>query len=129
MVLLVSNGPGALKGRQARTPGQGFAAVPELKGGHDVFGPSDPVANWPKPLGESLPDHQAWTWSQSTDVFPESPDRVFVTQKGELPVLPAGARGPPGFRKSAEHRSRPRPRRPANKQNDQCHTEQQQSHG
>ena len=29
-------------------------------------------------------------WSQSTDAFPESPDRVFVTQKGELPVLQLG---------------------------------------
>jgi DNA-binding beta-propeller fold protein YncE len=90
VVLLVSNGPGTVEGQQTRTPGQGFAAVPGLKGGHDVFGPYDPVANWPKPLGESLPDHQAWTWSQSTDVFPESPDRVFVTQKGELPVLQLG---------------------------------------
>ena len=81
---------GTVEGQQKRTPGQGFAAVPGLKGGHDVFGPYDPVANWPKPLGESLPDHQAWTWSQSTDIFPESPDRVFVTQKGELPVLQLG---------------------------------------
>ena len=58
-----------------------------------MFGPYDPVPNWPRPLGESLPDHQAWTWSQSTDVFPESPDRVFVTQKGELPVLRWAGRG------------------------------------
>ena len=89
-VILLSNRLGTVEGQQKRTPGQGFAAVPGLKGGHDVFGPYDPVANWPKPLGESLPDHQAWTWSQSTDIFPESPDRVFVTQKGELPVLQLG---------------------------------------
>ena len=79
----------AVSGQQKKTPGEGFAAVPGLKGGHDVFGPYDPVPNWPRPLAESLPDHQAWTWSQATDIFPESPDRVFVTQKGELPVLPA----------------------------------------
>ena len=69
-------------------PGEGFAAVPGLKGGHDVFGPYDPVENWPKPLSESLPDHEGWTFSQSTDVFAETPDRVLVAQKGELPVLP-----------------------------------------
>ena len=89
-VILVSNRLGTVEGQQRRTPGQGFAAVPGLKGGQDVFGPYDPVQNWPRPLGESLPDHQAWTWSQSTDIFAESPDRVFVTQKGELPVLQLG---------------------------------------
>ena len=87
-VILVSNRVGVVRGQQKKTPGEGFAAVPGLKGGQDVFGPYDPVQNWPKPLAESLPNHEGWTWSQSTDVFPESPDRVLVTQKGELPLLP-----------------------------------------
>src|SRR6185295_20216753 len=85
--LLVSNRFGVVEGQQKKTPGEGFAAVPGGKGGHDVFGPYDPVQNWPRPLAESLPNHAGWTWSQSTDVFAESPDRVYVTQKGELPVL------------------------------------------
>ena len=89
-VILVNNRLDIVQGQQKKTPGEGFAAIPGLKGGQDVFGPYDPVQNWPKPLGESLPDHAAWTWSQSTDVFAESPDRVFVTQKGELPVLQLG---------------------------------------
>ena len=72
-VILLSNRIGTVEGQQKRTPGQGFAAVPGLKGGQDAFGPYDPVANWPRPMGESLPDHQAWTWSQSTDIFPEIP--------------------------------------------------------
>jgi hypothetical protein len=67
---------------------EGFAAIPGLKGGQDIFGPYDPVQNWPRPLAESLPNHEGWTWSQSTFVFPETPDRVLVAQKGELPVLP-----------------------------------------
>ena len=87
-VILVSNQFGIVRGQQKKTPGDGFAAVPGLKGGQDAFGPYDPVQNWPRPLAESLPNHEGWTWSQSTDVFAESPDRVFVTQKGELPVLP-----------------------------------------
>ena len=78
----------SVQGQQPHTPGAGFAAVPGLKGGQDVFGPYDPVQNWPRPLAESLPNHDGWTWSQSTDVFPESPDRVIVAQKGELPALP-----------------------------------------
>ena len=81
-----------VEGQQTHAPGTGFAAVPGLKGGQDVFGPYDPVQNWPRPLGESLPNHDAWTWSQATDVFAESPDRVIVAQKGELPVLPSGLR-------------------------------------
>src|SRR5690348_9099168 len=87
--ILVSNRLGLVHGQQKKLAGEGFAAVPGLKGGQDVFGPYDPVPNWPKPLAESLPNHEGWTWSQATDIFPESPDRVLVTQKGELPVLPA----------------------------------------
>src|SRR6195256_3871629 len=83
-------GVGIVQGQQKKTPGEGFAAVPGLKGGQDVFGPYDPVQNWPKPLAESLPDHQGWTWAQDTAVFPEGPDRGIVLPKGELPVLPAG---------------------------------------
>src|SRR4030088_2375122 len=88
--ILVNSRMGTVQGQQKKTPGEGFAAIPGLKGGQDVFGPYDPVQNWPKPLSESLPNHEGWTWSQSTYVFPESPDRVFVTQKGELPVLQLG---------------------------------------
>ena len=78
-----------VEGQQTHAPGTGLAAVPGLKGGQDVFGPYDPVQNWPRPLAESLPDHKGWTWSQATDVFAESPDRVIVAQKGELPELPS----------------------------------------
>ena len=68
-------------------PGAGFAAVAGLKGGQDIFGPYDVVENWPKPMSESLPDHEGWTFSGTTDVFAESADRVFVLQKGELPII------------------------------------------
>ena len=74
---------------QKSTPGEGFAAIPRIKGGQDIFGPYDPVQNWPQPLGESLPNREAWTWSQATFVFPETSDRVLLAQKGELPMLPA----------------------------------------
>ena len=106
-VVLVSNRLGIVQGQQKKTAGEGFAAIPGLKGGQDVFGPYDPVQQWPKPLSESLPNHEGWTWSQSTDVFAESPDRVFVTQKGELPVLPTGRGGRPGFPRSGRASSSP----------------------
>jgi DNA-binding beta-propeller fold protein YncE len=86
-VIFAANQFGVVQGQQ-RAAATTFAAVPGLKGGQDVFGPYEPVQNWPRPLAESLPNHEGWTWSQATDVFAESPDRVIVTQKGELPVLP-----------------------------------------
>jgi peptidylamidoglycolate lyase len=67
-----------------QVPGAGFAAVPGQKGGQDIFGPYEAVPNWPKPMSESLPNHEGWTYAQSMDVFAESPNRVFFVQKGEL---------------------------------------------
>ena len=65
-ILLVNCGPGVVEeqpgdveGQQDEgVPGEGFAAVPGLKGGQDVFGPYDPVQKWPLPLAESLPNHE-----------------------------------------------------------------------
>jgi hypothetical protein len=67
--------------------GAGFAAIPGLKGGQDIFGPYEVVENWPKPMSDSLPGHEDWTYSVTMDVFAESPDRVFLVQKGELPLV------------------------------------------
>jgi len=63
------------------------AAVPGEKGGQDIFGAYEPVADWPKPLSD-LPQHEQWTWGSAEGVFAESPDRVFVLQRGELPNIP-----------------------------------------
>ena len=70
---------------QAQAQSGSFAAVPGEKGGQDIFGAYE-VAAWPKPL-TSLPGHERWTWGAGQSVFAESPDRVFVLQRGELPVV------------------------------------------
>jgi len=67
-------------------PGAGFAAVPGVPGGQDMFGAYDIVPNWPKPL-TSLPGHEKWTWGAGQNVFAESPNRVFILQRGELPAI------------------------------------------
>ncbi len=54
------------------------------KGGQEEFGPYEVVANWPQPL----PDHDGWTWGSSGAVYAESPDRIWVAQRGELPLPP-----------------------------------------
>lgn len=66
--------------------GSGFAAVPDERGGQDPYGPYDPVADWPKPLSQ-LPGQENWTWGVVNAVFAESPNRVFMAQRGELPLL------------------------------------------
>ena len=65
-----------------------FAAVPGEKGGQDIFGAYEVVPNWPKPL-TSLPGHEKWTWGAGQSVFAESPNRVFILQRGELPNMHA----------------------------------------
>jgi len=67
-------------------PGAGFAAVPGEKGGWDITGPYEAVPNWPKPMSQ-LPGHEKWTWGAVEGVFAESPNRVFIVQRGELPAL------------------------------------------
>ena len=63
-----------------------MAAVPSERGGQDIFGPYEPVADWPKDLS-TLPNHQAWTFGAGQSVFAESADRVYVLDRGELPNI------------------------------------------
>ena len=60
------------------------AAVPSERGGQDIFGAYDVDPDWPKDLA-TLPGHAEWTFGAGQSVFAESPDRVFVLQRGELP--------------------------------------------
>ncbi|HEX2459576.1 MAG TPA: hypothetical protein VHJ58_05455, partial [Vicinamibacterales bacterium] len=62
------------------------AAVPGEKGGQDMYGGYEPVAGWPKPLS-SVPGVGKWTWGAGQGVFAESPNRVFVLQRGMLPEV------------------------------------------
>ena len=63
------------------------AAVPSEKGGQDIFGAYEVVAGWPKKLS-TIPGHGPWTFGAGQSVFAESPDRVYVVQRGELPEIP-----------------------------------------
>ncbi len=83
-VFLAGNRSTALRG-QSRQDVR-LAAVPSEKGGQDIFGAYEAVANWPKPLS-ALPGHEKWTWGAGQSVFAESPNRVFILQRGELPNL------------------------------------------
>ena len=56
------------------------------KGGQDIFGPYEVVADWPKPLAQ-LPGHAGWTYGAAQSVFAESADRIYVLERGELPLI------------------------------------------
>jgi len=74
-----------------------LAVIPALaqeKGGEDETGPYQVVLNWPQVL-PSHQDQKGFTWGSTGGVFAESPDRVFVLQRGELP-LPEGVKPTPG---------------------------------
>ena len=77
----------ALAGVLASASAQSQSPIfPGQRGGQDVFGHYEIAAGWPKPLA-SVPGHEGWTWGAGQSVFAESSDRVFVLQRGELPVL------------------------------------------
>src|SRR3990170_3074285 len=85
VAFLIGSGMGPVQGQSKL--GEGFAAIPGMKGGQDIYGPYEPVRNWPKPLSASFPGHEKWTYSVTMDVFAESPNRVYLAQKGELPLF------------------------------------------
>ncbi len=68
-------------------PGSGFAAVPGDVGSQDLTGPYEVVKGWPKDIS-TLPGNEKWTYGAGQGVFAESPNRVFMLFRGELPKLP-----------------------------------------
>jgi len=69
-----------------------FAAAPaQEKGGEDETGPYDVVTDWPKPQAT----HVGFTWGSTAGIFVESPNRIYIAQRGELP-LPEGVKPGPG---------------------------------
>src|SRR3974377_446608 len=82
--------------RHATVEGQAVpesgAAVPGDVGNMELTGPYDVVGDWPKDLS-TLPGNSKWTWGSGEGIFAESPNRVFVLQRGELPVIPRAGRG------------------------------------
>ena len=54
--------------------------TPQIKGDEEETGPYEPVPNWPVPL------HTDFKNGSTIGVWAESPDRVMVFQRGELPI-------------------------------------------
>jgi hypothetical protein len=71
---------------QAGSQGRGFAAVPGAIGSQDLTGPYEVVKGWPKDIS-TLPGNDKWTYGAGQGVFAESPNRVFMLFRGELPKM------------------------------------------
>src|SRR6185503_12266098 len=84
-----SNSPA---GTTSAPVGPATAAAEDI-GGQEEFGPYEPVSNWPQPLADAADGvkHDGWTWGSVGAVYAETPDRIWIAQRGELP-LPAGAK-------------------------------------
>ena len=67
-------------------PGTGFAAFPGTVGGQDMFGGYEVVKDWPQNI-DTLPGNEHWTWGAGQSVYAESPNRVFLLFRGELPNI------------------------------------------
>ncbi len=67
-------------------------AFSQERGGQELFGHYEPVLDWPKPLVDAADGvkHAGWTWGSMGSVYAESPDRIWIAMRGELP-LPEGA--------------------------------------
>src|SRR5580700_2004389 len=68
-------------------PGTGFAAVPGGLGSEDLTGAYEVVRNWPQDVS-SLPGNEKWTYGAGEGVFAESPNRIYMLFRGELPKMP-----------------------------------------
>jgi sugar lactone lactonase YvrE len=68
------------------TPGSGFAAVPSAIGSQDLTGPYELVKNWPQDVS-ALPGNVRWTYGAGEGVFAESPNRIYMLFRGELPKM------------------------------------------
>jgi len=71
-------------------PGMGFAAEPGEMGVQDIFGGYDVVKEWPQNIS-TVPGNEKWTWGAGQSVYAESPDRIFLLFRGELPNIPRPA--------------------------------------
>jgi len=82
------NGKGATTGQAQEEKGAPATKQSQEKGGQEEFGPYELVENWPQPLQDG-PDgvtHDGWTWGSVGAVYAETPDRIWIAQRGELPL-------------------------------------------
>src|SRR6266403_2522576 len=56
------------------------------RGGQDLFGAYEIVKGWPKDIS-TVPGNEKWTYGAGQSVYAESPNRIFMLFRGELPNI------------------------------------------
>jgi hypothetical protein len=51
-----------------------------------MFGPYNVVKGWPKDIS-TVPGNENWTWGAGQSIYAESPDRIYLIFRGELPNI------------------------------------------
>jgi hypothetical protein len=51
-----------------------------------MFGPYNVVKGWPKDIS-TVPGNEKWTWGAGQSIYAESPDRIYLIFRGELPNI------------------------------------------
>ena len=62
------------------------ALFAQTKGGQDMFGQYEIVKGWPKDIS-TLPGNEKWTYGAGQAVYAESPNRIIMLFRGELPNI------------------------------------------
>jgi sugar lactone lactonase YvrE len=70
----------------------GAPALMQEKGGEEETGPYEVVANWPQPI----PGLEDLTWGSTAGIYAETPDRIWIAQRGMLPKPPSRQPGEGG---------------------------------
>jgi len=83
VVLVVGHRPPVV---QAQATPMSHAIFPDQKGGQDMFGAYEIVKGWPKDIS-TVPGNEKWTYGAGQGVYAESPNRVFMLFRGELPNI------------------------------------------
>jgi len=55
-----------------------------------VTGPYDVVKDWPKPVATLFPEEKGWTWGATQAIYAQNPNRIFISMRGELPIINRG---------------------------------------
>jgi sugar lactone lactonase YvrE len=56
--------------------------------GQELYGHYERPAPWPNGLPDDAHSHAGWTWGSQAAVFAESPEKIWIATRGELPLPP-----------------------------------------
>ena len=86
LAIFVMRGPKA-SGQQSLSSEPAFAAVPGERGRSGSLRRVRGGCGLAEGTLDALPGHEGWTYGAGQSIFAESPDRIFVLQRGELPLV------------------------------------------